>query len=276
MTVRTSIRPVAKTIALGRLREPRGLSRAADGTFAVADFGRRRVVLAGPDGQLKAQFGTEGEGPAEFRDPCALVFDGDGTIVVADTWNHRIQKLTRAGQVLAEWRADLFGPRGITRAANGGFYVTDTGHHRVVRFGADGASSEVVPPGTLNNPVGIGVNSKGEIFVADVGHSRIAVFKADGALVRSWPIEGWIVAAYQEPQIAIGPDDVVWVTDPLRARVLLFDREGRPLGLAEAESPLGMPTGIALVDKRTAMVSDAREDRLIGVKRTSEAPSSKK
>jgi YYY domain-containing protein len=266
-TVRTSVRPIAPSAALGHLREPRGIARAPDGTFAVADFGNRRIVLADAGGTPGSQFGHEGGAPGEFRDPCAVVFDADGTLVVADTWNHRIQRLTPGGRMLSEWRADLFGPRGIARASDGSFYVTDTGHHRVVRFARDGTATEVVAPGILENPVGIAVNAGGEVFVADVGHSRIAVFSPDGTLARSWAIEGWSVKAYVEPQLALGSDDVLWVTDPAGSRVLLFDEDGRPLGVAGSAEPLGTPTGIAIVDPGTAMVADARQNRLIRVTR---------
>ena len=188
-------------------------------------------------------------------------------ILVADTWNHRIQRLTRGGDMLAEWRADLYGPRGITRASDGSIYVTDTGNHRVMRFTAGGTATEVVPRGTLDNPVGIAIAANGEIFVADVGHSRIAVFSPAGALIHSWAVEGWKVAPYHEPQLALAADGVLWVTDPPHARILLFDRSGRLLGTAEPAAPLGTPTGIALVDQATAMVSDAGKNRLITVKR---------
>jgi sugar lactone lactonase YvrE len=268
-TVRTSIRPIARSMALGRLREPRGIARDTDGSFAIADFGNRRIVTAAADGRLIAQFGIEGDGPGEFRDPCGVVFDADGTILVADTWNHRIQRLTRAGRVLAEWRADLYGPRAITRAADGSIYVTDTGHHRVVRFTREGTSTPVGTPGVLDNPVGIAVNARGEMFVADVGHSRIVVFAPDGTIARSWPVEGWSVKAYLEPQLALGPDGILWVTDPPNRRVLLFDQSGTPMGVAAAASPLGIPTGIAIIDRQTAMVSDARENRLTLVSRAS-------
>jgi DNA-binding beta-propeller fold protein YncE len=267
-TVRTSVRPISRSVALGRLREPRGIARAPDGAFAVADFGNRRVVLADASGTLRSQFGNEGGAPGEFRDPCAVVFDSDGTLVVADTWNHRIQRLTRGGQMLSEWRDELFGPRGIARAGDGSFYVTDTGHHRIVRFASNGTATEVVAPGVLDNPVGIVVSAEKEIFVADVGHSRIAVFAADGVLVRSWRIGGWSVKGVVEPQLALGPDGVLWVTDPPAGRVLLFDQEGHPLGVGDAVAPLGWPTGIAIIDRTTAMVSDARENRLIQVKRS--------
>jgi hypothetical protein len=47
----------------------------------------------------------------------------------------------------------------------------------------------------------------------------------------------------------------------------LFDQKGRSLGEAYADGPLGIPTGIALIDSGSAMVSDARENRLTRVTR---------
>jgi hypothetical protein len=66
---------------------------------------------------------------------------------------------------------------------------------------------------------------------------------------------------------------VVWVTDPPNHRVLLFTREGAPLGTAVPDSPLTLPLGIAVVDRATALVTDAARDAIVRVKRTDETES---
>jgi len=249
------------------LREPRGVAVSPDGTIVVADFGNRRVQRVGADLRPVGAFGRQGDAPGEFRDPCGIAVDSAGNVWVADTWNHRIQKFTEDGRPLEEWHADLWGPRGIAVTADGTVYVTDTGHGRVVRFTPGGESHVLIDGDALDNPVGLAVDTRGEIFVADAGHQRIAVFDQEGRQLREWPVR-WRPDARMEPYLTVGPDGVVWVTDPAGRQVLLFDRGGRALGVAVATAPLGLPLGIAVRDRNTAVVADAGAGRLIEVRRS--------
>jgi YYY domain-containing protein len=264
---KTWIESVPRAVSAPNLREPRGVAMAPDGTFFVADFGNRRVRHVDAEARRIADFGSEGGGPAEFRDPCGIAVDTDGTLWVADTWNHRIQKLSADGRQLGEWHGELFGPRGIAAAKDGAILITDTGNHRVLRFTATGERTIVVPPGVLNNPVGIGLDARGDIYVADAGHRRVVVFSRDGHQLREWPIGPADSSNVPEPYLAVGPDGVVWVSDPERHRVLLFDRSGAPLGAAESSVPLDRPLGIAVVGARQALVTDAGANRLVTVRR---------
>jgi DNA-binding beta-propeller fold protein YncE len=258
---------------LGPLREPRGIALAPDGTIVVADFGNRRIQRLGPDTKPLGAFGVVGEGPGQFRDPSGIAVDADGRIWVADTWNHRIQALTSAGRQVAEWHAGLYGPRGLALAANGVVYLTDTGNRRLLKFAPDGTFTIVADRSLLDNPVGVATDRDGAIYVADVAHQRILVLSPTGEVLREWAIDGWQPGARMEPYLAIGPDDVVWVTDPPNHRVLLFTREGAPLGTAVPDSPLTLPLGIAVVDRATALVTDAARDAIVRVKRTDETES---
>jgi DNA-binding beta-propeller fold protein YncE len=263
--VKTWIEKVPKAVSAPNLREPRGVAVADDGTFFVADFGNRRVRHVDAESQRIGEFGREGGGPAEFRDPCGIDVGSDGVIWVADTWNHRIQKLSPDGRLLAEWRAEMYGPRGIAAARDGSVFVTDTGNDRVIRFAPDGAPHVVVAKGVVDKPVGIAL-ANGELYIADVGHRRIAVFAPDGRLIREWPIDGWGPGALPEPYIAVGPDRVVWVTDPHGKRVLVFDNAGASLGIAVPSTPLELPLGITATGRGTAMVVDAARNRLVSVR----------
>jgi DNA-binding beta-propeller fold protein YncE len=212
------------------------------------------------------EFGREGDGPAEFRDPCGIAVGSDGTIWVADTWNHRIQKLTSDGRQLAEWRADLYGPRGIAVARDDSVLVTDTGNDRVIQFDPNGRPRVLVAKGVLDKPVGIAIGD-GEIYVADFGHRRIVVFSLDGQLRRQWPVDAWAPGGLPEPYVAVGPDHLVWVTDPSGKRVLVFDTSGAPLGSALPAAPLEVPLGIVATGPGHAMVVDAARNRLVPLQR---------
>ena len=145
-------------------------------------------------------------------------------------------------------------------------FITDTGNDRVIRFAPGGVPTVAVNQGILEKPVGIAL-AQGEIYVADVGHRRVVVFSEDGQLRRQWPVDGWTPEGLPEPYLAVGPDGVVWVTDPAGKRVLLFDRSGTARGVAAASSPLERPLGIVVINRDTAVVVDASRNRLVTVVR---------
>jgi YYY domain-containing protein len=254
----------------GSFSEPRGVARAPDGALYVADFGNGRIQRVAADLRALGGFGASGERPGEFHDPCGVTVGADGSVYVADTWNQRVQKLSATGQPLDVWAASFYGPRGIALGRDGRIYVADTGNNRVVRLGPQGAVERTWGArdvDLLRGPVGIAVSGANEVYVADVGHRRVAVFSSDGELQRSWPIEGWAESALQEPYLDVGPDGVVWVTDPSGNRVLLFDAAGGPLGTTLG-GHLSMPVGIAVVDAEHAVVSNVRSQSLTVVSRT--------
>jgi YYY domain-containing protein len=248
-------------------REPRGIAAAPDGTFVIADFGNRRLQRVGPDLQPVAAYGREGEAPGEFKDPCGVAVGDDGTLWVADTWNHRVQKLSPDGAPIDQLQAGFYGPRGVALAPDGAVYVSDTGNGRIVRLAAGSEPRVLVDRASLREPVGIAVDRQGEIYVADPGAQQLAVFDPEGRPLRRWPVDAWRTGARMEPALAVGPDDVVWATDPAGGRVLLFDRLGAALGTAIADEPLEQPLGIAVVAPDAAVVTDAATGRLITVRR---------
>ena len=257
--------------ALAPLREPRGIAVAPDRTILVADFGNRRVQRLGRDLAPLGAFGVAGEGPAQFKDPAGIAVGTDGRIWVADTWNHRVQAFTPEGRQVVEWYASLYGPRGIALAAGGVVYLTDTGNRRVLKFAPDGTIETLADRSLLESPIGIATDRRGEIYVADSSHRRVLVLSPEGQLLRQWPIDGWQPSSRMEPYLAVGPDDVVWVTDPPNKRVLLFTRSGEPLGTAEPATPLSLPLGIAVIDRDTAVVTDAVTNQVVTVRRPGRA-----
>jgi DNA-binding beta-propeller fold protein YncE len=237
----------------------------------VADFGNRRVQHVDAHLRPLGGFGSEGDAPGQFHDPCGIAVGADGSLYVADTWNHRIQKFTAKGIFVAQWTAGLYGPRGIALDRAGRVYVADTGNSRIVRFDASGVLEREWghEDGVLAAPVGIAVGPQGEVFVADTGHQRVVVFTADGELVRQWPIvDGWEASSMLEPYLDVGRDGVVWVTDPSRDRLLLFDSKGQPLGEAAGGESLATPLGVAVLDDRHAAVANAGNHSLAIVART--------
>jgi len=77
-----------------------GATRLADGRLAVGVAGSHDVRVFSPQGALLARFGTEGDGPGEFRDVTLLGRYGADTLVVFDASASRITLLTPDGGVL--------------------------------------------------------------------------------------------------------------------------------------------------------------------------------
>jgi DNA-binding beta-propeller fold protein YncE len=266
---KTWVEPIddaAVAAPLGVLREPRGVARTPDGGFVVADFGHDRLQRFAADRTAEEVIGEAGSGPGEFNDPCGVDVGPDGRLYVADTWNHRIQVLSPAGEALAEWRADMYGPRGVVLAPDGSLYVTDTGNRRVVHFGAAGEVRGVWGQDVLAAPVGIAIAHDGDLLVADPPRQRIVVFSPQGAVRAEWPV-AWRDGARLEPYLDVGPEGVVWVSDPTGDQVLLFDAAGNALGAAVPESTLHLPLGIAVVDARSAVAISADDGALVVVRR---------
>ncbi len=251
--------------ALGAWREPRDLARARDGTLFVADFGHDRVQRV-RFGKPDLSFGRRGGGPGELRDPCGVAVAPDGRVYVADTWNHRIQVFSRQGDALGSFGSGLYGPRGVAVGSGGRVWVTDTGNARVPAFSAEGEALGALEGGPAwRVPVGIAARG-GELFVADAGRGEVLVYAESGAFLRGFAVPEWDTADF-EAYLEVGADGTLWLTDPAGDRVLLYDRSGRALGVAEPRGTLDRPTGIALLDSHNAMVASAGNDALVMVRR---------
>jgi sugar lactone lactonase YvrE len=83
---------------------PRSVAVASDGTIAVTDTGRKRVVLLGfKDGAPYLEIlGGEGSAPGELQEPVGVVWLGRRRLLVCDTANRRLQIFSRDGRFVEE------------------------------------------------------------------------------------------------------------------------------------------------------------------------------
>ena len=94
--------------------------------------------------------GAHGSGAGEFSSPSGIAVDGKGAVWVTESFNHRIQVREPDGR----WRVaggnpagganaggsgagEFSAPRGIAVDGKGAVWVTDTGNHRIQRFGVE-------------------------------------------------------------------------------------------------------------------------------------------
>lgn len=233
------------------LNAPRDIATAADGSLYLVDSRNSRIVHFDENGIFINAWGsfgnvTDGNTPGGlFNDPWGIAVGPDGLVYVADTWNHRIQVFNPDGEFLRMWSAfdingvldGFWGPRGIVVDENNHVFVTDTGKQRVVIFDAEGNYLSQfggigLEEGKMDEPVGIAVSEDGLIYIADTWNYRIQVFAPSDSGLDYYPVNSWDVEAWKsdsldnKPFLALDGDRNVFVTDPDRGRVLVFDGDG--------------------------------------------------
>lgn len=124
----------------------------------------------------------------------------------------------------------------------------------------------------LQRPRGVGVDSQGNIYVGDRGHNRVAVFGPDGKLLRSWgkappqeradqPQEGEFV---EISDVAIGPDDMVYVLDARNNLVQIFNPNGEKVKTLNIEpiQPFGK-NGMFIDVNSNIYIADTGRNRVV-------------
>ncbi len=172
--------------------------------------------------------------------------------------------------------------------ATGKVFISDTGHHRVLRFSSAAAAQigafpeavfgqpnfsasssnqgGAVPSATtLSSPVGLCVDSLGRLWVADFGNNRVLGFFLASYLSNDPPADlvlgqpGFVTNAAATTQatmnapydVNVGPNDTLWVADRSNNRVLRFAAvTGKSTG-ANADGVLGQPDFITSVPNTT-------------------------
>ncbi len=266
-----SIRESAEpgSLAFAGMKEPRDAALDGRGRLWVADFGNSRLKVFDAKGSYLGGWGGRGNGQFAFRDLSALAIGGKD-VYVADTWNGRVQKFSLSG----EWKASavgLFGPRGIAIARDGRVWVSDTGNHRVLAYGADFGTPEFFGtkgsgPGEFSSPVGIACAADGTVYVADTGNRRIVLLDSGGAFRKEWPFPGWDRPV--EPHLELDTDGSLWATDPGTAEAVLhLDRKGKVVDRRTAGDDgrrFSLPTGLALdAGRRVLYVVNAGNNTVV-------------
>ena len=270
---------------------PRDIATAADGSLYVADSRNHRIVHLDASGLFLNAWGSygnvlDGEVPGGlFNEPWGLAVGADGLVYVADTWNHRIQVFTAQGEFLRMWSTfdvlgtvdGFWGPRGIAIDKDNRVFVTDTGKQRVVIFDSQGNyltqfGSLGLEAGKLDEPVGIDIASDGRIYIADTWNYRVQVFAPDASglqyqSVAMWDVDAWSSDTLDnKPFLVLDESGNVYLTDPDRGRVIVFDGEGQFLriwGGFDNTFTMNVISGVTIGQDGSVWVSDALSNTLL-------------
>jgi len=232
----------------------------------VVDQGNNRIEVLDRRGNFVREWGGRGFSPGSFDVPTAITMDrSTGSLFVVDKLNHRIQKFDTTGKLLmtlgrlGSGTGDFNNPTDVAIDRRGFIYVADAGNNRVQKF--DSAGKFLAEWGRfarrrgaeLTNPVSVAFTEEGfgYIYVLNAPDCRVQKYDTDGNLVLAWPM-------HQKGEGALcGPSRIrieqrrytVYIADTENNRVILFDKEGEPLGeLKGGDVPFKKPGGLFVND----------------------------
>lgn len=157
---------------------PRGIAVGPNGDLYVTDTGNGRVVVYGPDGAFRREFGSKGAGPSQLDEPVGIAVAADGArVYVADSNNARISIFDAQGTPVAQWAVDdwrgksYFEPY-LALDGNGVLYATSSTTRQVLKLNAAGqivarGSGGVAASEGFSAPFGIAIAPAGQIYVSD-------------------------------------------------------------------------------------------------------------
>ncbi len=276
--------------------DPFGVAIARDGSVVVADgVGAHRIRRVSSDGLVTTVAGSvrgwkDGPGSvARFDTPSGVAVGRDDSVYVADTGNNALRRIAPDGEVTTlagkpaaglvaqtSSATSLNGPLGVAVTTAGMIVVADTYNDRVavvdptggvrtlaglqgVAGFSDGAPNEA----RFNTPSGVTADALGSIYVADTGNNAVRLISPDGAVstIGPQPQGGF----FRPTGVAVAPSGLLYVTDEggrvveiqpnVRARVLAGVGPGFADGV---NARFRSPSGVALLDRATLVVTDRR------------------
>ena len=244
----------------------------------VADTGNHRIQKFYSNGTFVEEWGSEGAGDAQFRNPTGIAADIAGNVFVADTANYRIQKFNSSGTFITKWGSAGTGngafnlPGGIaidsfSIDSTGAVFVADTGNHRIQKFYSNGTfiaqwGSKGAGDAQFELPQGVAIDSSGNVFVADTGNHRIQKFDYNGTFILKWGSEGTGNGTFKSlTGIAVGADGLVYVADTDNNRIQKFSQRDNDADSIPNSVELVLGTDPNNPDSDRDMLNDSYEVR---------------
>jgi len=255
-----------------------GIGVNTGGEVCVADTGNNRIQRFQTNGTYMSTLPVPSVTPYSFGGPKDVANESTGKMYVADTNNNRILKYKSDNTF--DWAIGLptpvvvvdpgtptpvaptgpyfLNPYGITVDSQNKIYVADSGHHRILKFDANGlvptmgaaawgeyGSADDRPIPQFDNPQGMAIEETGTlgeyfIYVADTGNNRIQRFDQDGNKTPEtdvWGVYGTEDGQFNEPRnIALDSSNRIYVSEVQNRRVQVFGDADENAGLTVIET----------------------------------------
>ncbi len=210
---------------------------ALDGERAIVpDTHYHRILEYTLAGELRSQWGTYGDGPAQFIYPTGVAIeDGEYHICEYGENAERVRVFDAERHHLRGWGTHGAEPGNFNRAMalavgpDGALYVADTANHRVQCFSREGELLRIIgetgtEPGRLRFPHDIAFAPDGTFFLAEYGNNRVSRFSTDGGFVACYGGPGRRPGLFGAPRgVAVSEAGTVFVADTDNHRVQVLD-----------------------------------------------------
>jgi DNA-binding beta-propeller fold protein YncE len=195
----------------------------------------------------------------------AVATDAADRVFVCHRAKRPVLVFARDGTFLRSWGDEhLKTPHGLRIDSSGNVWLTDIGHHQVLKFNADGkllmALGKQGQAGQgedqFARPTDVAFTPSGDFYVSDgYDNTRVLKFSKDGKLLEQWGKPGTGPGEFNLPHsICLDPKGRVIVGDRENNRIQVFDADGKFVTQWTAG---GAPFGMFLAGDRL-FVADGR------------------
>lgn len=191
-----------------------------------------------------------------------IAADEDGVIYTSDWMNGEILTYNSSGDLLDTWtlylEEEILTPMYMTYSDNRFIIMSyDPNYSRLIAFGDDHQIEFEVPEvheignGWAGGVDAIATDKEGSIYTLDFRGESVAKYSPEGEYEIQWSTVGPNPGVNSWPSgIAVGTNNIVYISDTLNDRILMFTRTGDLLGvIGEYGSDCGefiWPHGIAI------------------------------
>jgi len=195
----------------------------------------------------------------------AVATDAADRVFVCHRAKRPVLVFDRDGTFLRSWGDEhLKTPHGLRIDREGHVWLTDIGHHQVMKFDANGKlllslgrqGQAGKAPDQFDRPTDVAFTPSGDFYVSDgYGNTRVLKFSKDGKLLKQWGTPGTGPGEFNLPHsICVDAKGRVIVGDRENNRIQVFDADGKFLTQWTAG---GAPFGMFLAGDRI-FVADGR------------------